>query len=61
MMLNHFRLLVHTRTQLIEHYVMVLNNKDLPQKLVKNHVLNLNILLYKMVMEDKDGVVVIMI
>jgi len=49
------------RILLIEHYVMVLKLMDILLTLVYNHVLNINILLFKMVMEKLDGVLVITI
>jgi len=44
-----------------ELYVMDLKLMDLPKLLVKQHVLLMHILLYKMVTVKQDGVVVIMI
>jgi len=60
MILNHINLQELIEIQLIEHYVMVLKIMDILHKLVIIHVNNTNILLYKMGMVNKDGVVVIM-
>jgi len=46
---------------MIELYVLVHKTMDIMLNLAKKHVYNTNILHYKMVMEIKDGVVVIMI
>jgi len=58
---NPINQLVFIKIQLIELFVSVLNNMDLHQIHVKKHVLNINILHYRMEMVIKDGVVVIVI
>jgi len=51
---------LHLKIPQIELYVLVLNNMDIQQLLVKPHVQIIITLPYKMVMVKLDGVVVMM-